>query len=516
MKLARLLQLLAIIFVIIFASSTLLLAQTAPDLENGFKHYGSYDGSHLDTVNLQNGNLMLHAPLLPNYPQRGNLNLQDILAFTSKTWQVICVDVQEVQECGWFHGGTGVTLQRPFDLGVQRTIDAILTPGSTSYSAAGYSLTSADGAMHQLVATLRDANGVPLEYESIDTTGYHVVLSGSDGSGVANTATVTDRHGNQFVAVFDAPGNCGALPHNVPLPWAGASPNMGGGYGPMVDDDPSGDQFCPQTAGAQRITDSNGNVMNVFDPANTLYLGSDTLSRTPPLASITATTVYDDCVSTNPVTSAWLLDYKAPDGSTRQMKMCFAQIPLQTAFNLMGVSEAQSGPALPPGSKIMEAANALPPLATVILADATKWVFGYDGYGELTSVSLPTGGSITYTWTSISQVNGCSGQTKMSRAVKTRTLDDGRGHTYKWTYNWGAVSGGVINNLVTDPLNTDTAHTFTALDGPNGCFFYETTTQYFQGASNPAHLLKQVDTSYYPPVFVTTDSGERAIANVVA
>ncbi|HET9165370.1 MAG TPA: hypothetical protein VFP11_05195, partial [Candidatus Angelobacter sp.] len=511
MKLAKWLQLFAIIFV--FSN---LFAQTAPDLENGFKHYGSYDGSHLDTVNLENGNLMLHAPLLPNYPQRGNLNLQDILAFTSKTWQVICIDVQLVQECGWFHGGTGVTLQRPFDLGVQRTIDATITPGSISYSATGYSLTSADGAMHQLFATLRDANGVPLEYESIDTTGYHVVLSGSDGSGVANTATVTDRHGNQFVAVFDAPVNCGALPQNAPLPWAGASPNMGGGYAPMVDDAPSGDQFCPQIAGAQRITDSNGNVMNVFDPANALYPGSDTLSRTPPLASITATTVYDNCVSANPVTSAWLLDYKAPDGSIRQMKMCFAQIPLQTAFNLTGVFEAQSSPALPPSSKIMEASNALPPLATVILADNTKWVFSYDGYGELTSISLPTGGSITYTWTSISQVNGCSGQTKMSRAVKTRTLDDGRGHTYNWTYNWGAVSGGVINNLVTDPLNNDTAHTFTALDGPNGCFFYETTTQYFQGASSPAHLLKQVDTSYYPPVFMTTDSGDLAIANVVA
>ena len=104
--------------------------------------------------------------------------------------------------------------------------------------------------------------------------------------------------------------------------------------------------------------------------------------------------------------------------------------------------------------------NALPPMATIILADGTKWVFGYDSYGELASVGLPTGGSITYTWTTISQVNGCSGRTKMSRAVKTRTLNDNLGHTYQWTYNWGAVSGGVINNLVTDPQNNDTAHIF--------------------------------------------------------
>ena len=181
--------------------------------------------------------------------------------------------------------------------------------------------------MHQLIATVRDVNQFPVEYESLDTTGYHVVLSGSDGSGVPNTATVTDRHGNQYVAVFDTPGNCGDLPHNAPLPWAGASPNMGGGYAPMIDDAPAGDQFCPQIAGAQRMTDSNGNVINVFDPANNLYLGSDTLGRTPPLASITGTSQYGDCVSANPTTSAWLLNYNAPDGSTRQMKMCFAKLP---------------------------------------------------------------------------------------------------------------------------------------------------------------------------------------------
>ena len=34
----------------------------------------------LDTVNLLNGNLMLHAPLLPNYPQRGgSLTMQGFL-----------------------------------------------------------------------------------------------------------------------------------------------------------------------------------------------------------------------------------------------------------------------------------------------------------------------------------------------------------------------------------------------------------------------------------------------------
>jgi len=66
------------------------IAQKAPDLENGFKNYGSYDVSHLETVNLMNGGLILHAPLLPDYPQRGKLGAKQFLLFNSKTWQVIC------------------------------------------------------------------------------------------------------------------------------------------------------------------------------------------------------------------------------------------------------------------------------------------------------------------------------------------------------------------------------------------------------------------------------------------
>ncbi len=131
-------------------------AQTAPDLENGFKNYGSYDSSHLDTVNLMNGNLILHAPLLPNYPQRGKLNLQLTLTFNAKTWQVICADnANNLPECGWFHGGTGVTLQRPSDLGIQRTIQNIFNGSTITYLAQGYSLTGADGASHQLMPITR-------------------------------------------------------------------------------------------------------------------------------------------------------------------------------------------------------------------------------------------------------------------------------------------------------------------------------------------------------------------------
>src|SRR5229473_1757173 len=65
------------------------MPQQSPNLENGFKHWASYDGGSLDTVNNLNGNQMLHAPLLPDYPQRGGkLQMGATLYQTSKVWQV--------------------------------------------------------------------------------------------------------------------------------------------------------------------------------------------------------------------------------------------------------------------------------------------------------------------------------------------------------------------------------------------------------------------------------------------
>src|SRR5258708_2939811 len=78
------------LFAIVLVATVSLLAQQSPNLENGFKHWGSYDGGGIDTIGTLNGNQMLHAPLTSDYPQRGGLTLGDILYNTSKTWQMQC------------------------------------------------------------------------------------------------------------------------------------------------------------------------------------------------------------------------------------------------------------------------------------------------------------------------------------------------------------------------------------------------------------------------------------------
>src|SRR5689334_13580247 len=62
-------------------------AQTNPNVETGFKPYGSYDDTGFDSISLTNFNLVLHIPIF-NYPQRGNVSSQLELMYNNKGWFV--------------------------------------------------------------------------------------------------------------------------------------------------------------------------------------------------------------------------------------------------------------------------------------------------------------------------------------------------------------------------------------------------------------------------------------------
>jgi hypothetical protein len=47
---------------VVLIASSAVFGQSEPNLETGFKPYGSYHGSDIDSVNVMNGNLTLHIP----------------------------------------------------------------------------------------------------------------------------------------------------------------------------------------------------------------------------------------------------------------------------------------------------------------------------------------------------------------------------------------------------------------------------------------------------------------------
>ena len=327
----------ASLFSVLLAVTTLAVAQTQPNLENGFKHYGSYDFHGIDTVNTMNGNWMVHAPLLPGAAQRGGLHPQTVLYVSSKGWQVKCIpNSGGGQTCFWASGGTSVAFENSYGLRIHRTVDQFGSgTGTVTYQAYGYTILSADGGTHQLygIPGTADPNGEATKFESLDTSGYHLELSNFDSNSIASTATVMDRQGNQYVATFNNYSGC-SKPQTNKL----SSPD---GHQPAIDDSPLGDRYCSQTAWAKQATDSNGNQISFSVPLGNAT-AMDTLGRAWPLSTGANTTDYSGCISNYPISGAGFDNYTAPDGSTRSMKVCYAQIPRQTFFNQPGIIEYQN------------------------------------------------------------------------------------------------------------------------------------------------------------------------------
>jgi YD repeat-containing protein len=449
---------------LVLAGSISAVAQQPPNLENGFKHWGSYDGGSLDTVNNLNGNEMLHAPLLAGYPQRGSLSVALSLFQSSKSWAVQCQppDVNGNTTCQWTKQRAGVALQQAEAMTIQRTLHKWGSgTGTVTFSAYGYSIQDSSGATHKMVPTgPLDSTGESTKFDSADTTGYHLEMSSPDSStGIMTVATVTDRQGRQYLANGGFGGatvGCGELGTNHLAPSNGGS-ESGMVIYPIVDSAPMGDGYCPQTAYAFQVTDSNGNSLNLSSSNGQL---TDTLGRGfavfPAAGSLytgTATSDYSGCSSSYTIALAILQTYTAPDGYSHQVKLCYGNVPISTAFNVTGFVENT-------GSLAEQ-------LVAAVLADGTQWTFNYDSYGNATHIGLPIGGSIDYTWTTIAFPSCGYPDGGVSRAVATRTVNDGRGNSSIWYYTWGTVVNGVISNTVKDALGNDTVHTFTALDAAN-------------------------------------------------
>ena len=161
-------------------------------------------------------------------------------------------------------------------------------------------------------------------------------------------------------------------------------------------------------------------------------------------------------------------------------------------------------------------------LQSVVLPDGTYWAFQYDAadpnpnntasiaLADLTRITLPIGGSLSYTY------DAKTGATTGNREVRTRTVDANDGtDPHIWHYSYLAqapVNGNLTQNtIVQDPLNNETVHVMTGLGGMFA--LYETQTQYFQGSHSGGSLLKTVTTDYqFTPN--PWDLGMQSVTNV--
>ena len=266
------------------------LAQVSPDVEQGLKPFGAFGHGNIDSVNLANGNLVLHFPLA-SYPQRGRkLKLDFSLIANNKGWYLYNSGTTHT----WRFGGGEPAVIPSFGMRAQGSIIKVTDFSGAQFLLHHYTVKTVDGSVHE-VGDL-DSEGLQVDHgETLDASGIHFIKA---------TNTLIDSHGIQY--------------------------NSQVGY-PVTD--PNGNQITAATiSGTNGWEDTLGRLIPGFLPyPNDGTYG--TFSDAPGVASTTA-----NCPSGTATALAWNLP--AYNNSTATIKFCFADYAFQTSFNFQPYVEA--------------------------------------------------------------------------------------------------------------------------------------------------------------------------------
>jgi RHS repeat-associated protein len=412
------------------------IAQQDQDFETGLNPYRTYQRGNIDSINLLNHGLNVDIPLI-SYPQRGGkLHLDFVLHYVNQgNWW----------DCNLDGSSCSYTSSGPYLANGFYVIQAgVFVGGSdgcqpigdqygtyTCSAAAGWSGGS-DGPMVPTSAS---------SWESADGTGGHVY----------GFNWQTYMYGGTFVDGNGTTVSSGGYP--IPTPAPIAAPE--GGATVFGQEDVNGNQISASWSSGW----------------------TDTMGRIIPFPVSTSPSV---CPQTPLVpSSAWVWNVPGVNGGTYKLTFCYVSNVPET---LNWENQTVNGN--------------LTELQSVVLPNGTAWTFQYtsDGNGDLSQITFPTGGTLSYTWRTEDPICVVH-YYENARAVVTRTLNpnDGVSPAATWTYNY-------IQNIVTDvtdPASNDTVHTFSPVIS-NTCPYYETKTQYYQGSHTSGTLLKTVGNNYSP------------------
>jgi RHS repeat-associated protein len=266
-------------------------------------------------------------------------------------------------------------------------------------------------------------------------------------------------------------------------PSASATATDGSGYQIYATNSPSatitssgGTVFNPPLqsgSGSGNYTDRNGNVVSV-DGSGNFY---DTLSSTTPVLTV---------AGLGTPSSPTTFTYTVPSGGAT-VQMNFTQYTVNTYFHISGIAEYGR--------------TSVPLVSSIVLPDNSQYTFTYEATpsgasctplsgttscvtGRIASVTVPTGGQITYSYSGGSDGILSDG----SAATLTRTTPDGT-----WTYAQVKGSGAASTTTVTAPqLPYDSAANQTIIQFQG---IYETQRQVYQGSTSGT-LLSTINTCY--------------------
>jgi len=284
----------------------------------------------------------------------------------------------------------------------------------------------------------------------------------------------------QGFSFTDSAGNTHPFP-NIALS-AGAVPCASSSMGAYAND--SSGLFMSASVGTTgpllwTVTDPNGNFTSGSGNSGiTKFADPNGNSITPSGGG-----VYTDTLNQTAVTGAsgqtisQTLTWADALGNNRSVSLTTTPSTIQTAFGCSEDSAPLTGLNLP---------------TSVTFPDGSAMSFTWektfsnsaDFTGRLASITLPTGGTISYAYSGGTNGINCSDGTP---ATMTRTTPDG-----VWTYTH--TPGTNPATTVTDPQGNNLVYTFSG-----GVFNMEIEKQVYNGTVDPAHLIQTVITCYNNP-----------------
>jgi RHS repeat-associated protein len=449
----------------LFTILVVLSGFSAAQVATGTPAFNSFGGGPFDTVNLGNLNVHFAVPIL-HKAGRGLPFAYD-LSYDSSVWTPVgssgSQSWQPAANWGWQspYGGAGYMSATPTVIFCQDSMGH--NDGTTVY-VSGFAYHDPWGITHPF-------NGQLVTYNPMCT-----------GTNITSfTATATDGSGLILKVNTPQPGTTITTPAGLVISTAGSPPT-----GPV-----------PTTS-----TDANGNQITQANVSGNAVF-TDTLGQS--VLTISGTT--------NPVT----FQYTPPGGTAVQYKLNYTATNIKTNFGCSGVAE-------------YTATNVLM-VTSITLPDTTSYSFSYEptqgssGYytGRISQVTLPTGGTITYTYPLSSdgtknQINCADGSAPLPVGTSpslTRTLSSPGG---QWTYARTQVSGNHWQTKVSTPPDSqnsgsasdDTVFDFQE-DASTGNYatysFYETQRQAYQGSQSGGTLLLTTDTCWNGNSSCTTTTG---------
>lgn len=425
---------------ILFAAITLPTPFALGQVVTGVPPFSSFAGSTFDQVNVGNLNAMFEIPMV-NKAGRGGMTFTAALIYNSSMWTPD-------------NGGWGDYSWAP-SANWGWNVASSANPGSVAYdSGMGY-CTDDDGDelgyWYLTLYTYTDSLGTP---HPIGTAGTGLTLSDQPpdcypANPSSATQTLADGSGIVFSYDYDA----------------------GSGY--IYDRSGVNVEWEPGII-VQYTTDPNGNSQQ-------MSVSGSTTSFTDSLGA-TALTASGSGTPSSPIT----YQYTGPDNHAYTYTVNYTAMTVRTNFGCGGIAEY--GP------------SAQNLVSSIDLPDGTSYSFTYEptpGYSgdttaRLASVTLPSGGTISYKYVGGSQGITCADGT--TATLQRSTPDTGSSY---WQYAHTETSSTSWTTTITDPTSAAN-QTLISFEANNYGSPLETQRKVYEGSTTSGTLIDQVDTCYGP------------------